>query len=555
MKICIRFVAAVLCSIAGMTILACGSNTQVIRQPSQFPEAEASNDTLAMEALAYEDLPAQWDNGFVADTAYSEVYPENGDYAVTDTVCELTPDSIFTEAYRRYEAARHMIDLAQFQIDTALALLDTIPEGVDSTVIINRDEMLVEFSRLLRQLGMARNRNGISANREFPLQMNRFVQSEIRRFQRGRERRWFLRVYERSGRYLPMIQARLREAGMPEQLAWLPFIESGFSNQAHSRAGALGMWQFIRSTGIRYDLKRDRWTDGRMDFEQATDAGVAYLTELHAMFGDWNTALAAYNCGEGRVMRTINRQRVRYMDDFWDLYLHLPTETARYVPKLHAVLQIINNPEQYGFTDLPQPAAPIAFDTVMTNREMALNNIADRITVDRNELKALNPAILRGITPSYQYALRVPVGKADALRSAMAQIPTTRAPELPEYVRHRVRYGETLGSIARRYRTTVGRIMRANGIRDPRRLRAGRVIRVPTRVAQYGRTRTTSTRRTTTSRQTASTASGTVHVVQRGDTLWSISQQHNITLTQLRRMNNLGRRSRIYPGQRLVVSR
>ena len=550
-----RLLTSVLCAAGLLALAACGPKTQTISQPYPFPAAEAGNDTLAMEALAYEDLPpVQWENGFEQDTVL------NGDYLPVDTAQTLSVDSVFSDAYSRYEKARGLIQLAQFEIDTALALLDTIPEGADSTVIANRDQMYVEFSRLMRQLGMAHNRNGLSANRELPLQMNRFVEAEIRRFQTGRERRWFLMVYERSGRYLPMIQARLREAGMPEQLAWLPFIESGFSNEAHSRAGALGMWQFIRSTGLRYDLRRDRWIDGRKDFELATGAAVTYMTELHDMFGDWNTALAAYNCGEGRVMRTINRQRVRYMDDFWDLYLQLPTETARYVPKLHAVLQIINDPERFGFTDLPQQAQPIAFDTVRAEKEMSLDHIADRMGVPRDELRALNPALVRNITPSYSYVLRVPAGKAADYRGVIDEVPVTRAPDMPEFVRHRVRSGETLGSIARRYRTTVGAIMRANGISNPRLLRAGRVIRVPTRAARYSSS-TSSASSTASSASASSTVSSasispeSVHVVRSGETLWSISQRYNISLTQLRQLNGLGRTSRIYPGQRLRVSR
>ena len=129
-------------------------------------------------------------------------------------------------------------------------------------------------------------------------------------------------------------------------------VESWFKVRALSRASALGMWQFISSTGLRYGLKRDAWVDERLDPEKSTDAAIGYLTDLHALFGDWPKALAAYNCGESRVLR-LSRRSSEYVD-FWDLYGGLPRETRRYVPRLFAALQIIENPQKYGVT-LPDP--------------------------------------------------------------------------------------------------------------------------------------------------------------------------------------------------------
>ena len=149
-----------------------------------------------------------------------------------------------------------------------------------------------------------------------------------------------------------------RKQGFPKSLSWLPLIESGFKVRAFSRARALGMWQFIASTGYKFGLKRDRWIDERMDPEKSTKAAIAYLKELHQIFGDWTTALAAYNCGEGTVLRCIQTQKINYLDNFWDLYQKLPRETAFYVPQFLAVLHIINDPEPSWFQPPSSGGAP-----------------------------------------------------------------------------------------------------------------------------------------------------------------------------------------------------
>jgi membrane-bound lytic murein transglycosylase D len=200
--------------------------------------------------------------------------------------------------------------------------------------------------------------------------MNRHVQKAIDLFTTGREKEWFLKVYARSGKYRPAIVRELKEAGLPEELSWLPLIESGFSTVAISSARALGMWQFIASTGYKYGLNRDAWIDERMNPEKATKAAIAYLTELHQIFGEWTTALAAYNCGEARVLKEISTQKINYMDNFWDLYEKLPSETAFYVPKFLAVLHIVNNPSAYGI-ELPPLEKEIEYDKVNINKQFS----------------------------------------------------------------------------------------------------------------------------------------------------------------------------------------
>ena len=305
---------------------------------------------------------------------------------------------------------------------------------------------------------------------------NDHVQREIRSFTNG-ERQGFIEAYRRSGRYRPMMLAKLEEAGLPSQLSWLPLVESAFKVRALSRAAALGLWQFISSTGLRYDLKRDTWIDERLDPEKSTDGAIRYLADLHALFGDWPKALAAYNCGEARVMR-LSRTATDYMD-FWDLYAQLPGETRRYVPRLFAALQIIENPGKYGMV-LPEPDPPVAGITrVQVERSVQLDKLDALLGLPAGTLAEINPELRYHATPRTAYALRVPAGREDTVSTQIASLPEWKNPR-PDIVTHRVRSGETLGSIARRYGTSVAAIRSANGMRGSM-LRIGQRLRIPVR--------------------------------------------------------------------------
>ena len=247
---------------------------------------------------------------------------------------------IYGEAQALREANRTEDALKKF--DQAFEHLLQISEEADPAVLTEKENLRYLIAKRLVELYASQRVAVGDLTKSIPMEINAYVEREIKSFQKG-ERRFFLESYIRSGRYHDYILAKLREEGLPDQLGWLPLIESGFKTHALSRARALGLWQFITSTGYRYGLSRDQWVDERMDPEKATRAAISYLSELHSLFGDWLTALAAYNCGEGRVLRTIKRQKINYLDNFWDLYEKLPRETARYVPRFLAVLAIIEN--------------------------------------------------------------------------------------------------------------------------------------------------------------------------------------------------------------------
>jgi len=349
-----------------------------------------------------------------------------------------------------------------------------------------------------------------------------------------------LRSYQRSGRYRPYILEVLKEAGLPEELSWLPLIESGYMVRALSSARALGLWQFIPSTGYKFGLRRTHYVDERMDFVKSTHAAVAYLKELHSIFGDWATVLAAYNCGEGRVLRVIRTQNVNYLDNFWDLYQRLPRETARYVPRFLATLHIVRNLEKYGL-DKVEVDPPMAYDEVKINRQVHLRDIGRSLDVSFATLEALNPELRHRIVPPEPYTLRVPLGQAERL---LAQIDTIPASTLPRqaFVWHTVRSGETLGTIARRHRTSVGQIMQANNLKNSHFIRAGTRLRIPSRGSVVA---------APTRQPLAAPASG-VHRVVKGDSLWNIANRYGTTVQQIMALNNLSSSS-LQIGQKLRI--
>jgi membrane-bound lytic murein transglycosylase D len=239
------------------------------------------------------------------------------------------------------------------------------------------------------------------------------------------------------------------------------------------------LWQFIPSTGYKFGLKRNAWIDERLDPAKSTDAAIAYFNELHKMFGDWATVLAAYNCGEGSVARVIRNQKVDYLDNFWDFYERLPRETARYFPRFLAVLTIVKDPAKYGFT-LPDMDSPLSYETVTIERPVHLRSIAEKVGIDEDDLIALNPELRNGATPNTSYALRVPPGAGEAVVAHLDKLPKWSPPKV-EFVMHRVRRGETLSIIALRYRTSIQKIVEANNMRSGKLLRVGQRLKIPVR--------------------------------------------------------------------------
>ena len=422
-------------------------------EPSEAPQAQelvpSENQTQDTEALAGKEDPA----------------------VVLERALETYQDAL--AAWERGEW-----DSAFQALDEAYALILKVELPTDSPLVQEKNDLRLLIAQRIQQIYASRPVTIGDNHKTIPLEENKEVLDEVKSFQ-TREKADFLEAYKRSGLYRDMILEELRKEGLPEELSWLPLIESGFKVRALSRARALGMWQFISSTGYRFGLKRDRFVDERMDFLKSTRAAIRYLNELHSFFGDWSTALAGYNCGEIRVQNVIRSQRIDYLDNFWDLYRQLPWETARFVPRLIATLLIINNPEKYGFV-LPEPAPPLRFETVPIDQPFKLSDLAVTLGVGAAQLTALNPELRYDSTPSYGYLLRVPVGCGERIGAVASGLPKWIPPEA-QYTWHSVRKGETLSTIAARYRTSVSAIARLNGLRSVHFIKPGQRLKIPGR--------------------------------------------------------------------------
>jgi membrane-bound lytic murein transglycosylase D len=367
------------------------------------------------------------------------------------------------------------LDAAIKALDDAYGIILRLDVPADSPLLQEKNNLRILISQRIIEINAVRRYPLVNNHKSLPLTENEFVQKEIESFC-GPERQAFLEGYKRAGFYQDWILEELRKAGLPEELVWLPIIESWYQPQAYSVARAIGIWQFIRSTGLRYDLNQDKYVDECRDPYKSTTAAIRYLTDLHGLFGDWTTALAAYNCGEGFVQRTINNQNISYLDNFWDLFKRLPFQTARYVPRLIAAALIIRDPAKYGMT-LPESYPPLKFETVKISYPTKLSALSTALGLDPAELEFLNPELRLKSTPETAYDLRVPVGYAEKVASAVANVPKYVP---PEYATHFVRSGETLSMIARKYGTSVQMIQRLNNLRGTL-IYPGQALKIPGR--------------------------------------------------------------------------
>lgn len=423
-------------------------------------------------------------------------------------------------------------------LDQAYALI--IETNDDPITSRQKDDLRLLISKRILAIYSSRQTVTVGRRSEIPLTMNADVEKEIRSFQ-NIERDFFISSYHRSGLYRPMIVRELKKAGLPEELSWLPLVESGFKVLALSKARALGPWQFIPSTGYKYGLNRDEWIDERIDPEKSTQAAIGYLKDLHDMFGDWLTVLAAYNCGEGRVLRVISSQHLNYLDRFWDLYHMLPYETARYVPRFLATLHIIKDPGKFGM-DLDRPSEnPLTYEKVQTNRNMRLRDIAAALDIPEETLITLNPELRHRMTPNREYALKVPPDAAEkyslvADRIQLSEIPRqVRISSKSGFVRHKVKRGESAASIAHRYGISTEVLMSFNGLSTKRGVRVGQQLRVPLRGVRYA----AGSAGQKNERHRGQGEQNNIYKVRSGDTLSSIAQQFKTTPAEIKKNNQM----------------
>lgn len=375
----------------------------------------------------------------------------------------------------------------------------------------------------------------------------------------ARHEQWFSsnpeymdRLFKRASLYLFYIVEEVDKRGLPMEIALLPAIESAFKPHAYSRARASGLWQFIPSTGRYFGLERNWWYDGRRDVFEATKAALDYLEKLNKIFdGDWHLALAAYNAGERRILRAqeYNRRRGRPTD-----FAHLKSykrETQNYVPKLIAMTNIVAHPEKYGVTLVPIPNEPY-FTRVEIGSQIDLGLVAKMANISMGDLYDINPGFKRWATaPNGPHYILVPADRREVLLEALDQLPDDKR---VRWTRHRIRQGDTLSTIGRRYRVSVRAIKQANRLRGTR-IRAGDNLLIPIstrRLTAYNGNVTKPVKRKIRILPPPKDAVQLIHRVQRGDTLWGIARRYQVYLYQLKGWNGLRRRL-LLPGQELKV--
>lgn len=332
-----------------------------------------------------------------------------------------------------------------------------------------------ELARARQQIGTDER----AATFDIPITVNEAVISMVATFiSRDSVRQRFAEGLGRAGRYMPMIRSIFQREGLPEDLAYVAMIESSFKTNAHSRARAHGVWQFITSTGRRYGLKSNRILDERSDPVKSTEAAARYFRDLYDIFDDWYLAMAAYDSGEGRVARAMSRAG---SDSYWDLCRAgaLPKETRLYVPSVIAAALIAKNPAHYGFA--VDSAPPIAFETIALSKPLSLKRLSAAAGVSYAALKDLNPELKTDVTPRLAggYALRVPPGAAAALQARLDVLPAAAPPSLGR--QHRVRKGETLARLARRFGVSLASLAEANDLSPHAWLAPRTVLTIPDR--------------------------------------------------------------------------
>lgn len=391
---------------------------------------------------------------------------------------------------------------------------------------------------------------------QIPFPLPERVLIEIDEIQNGYPKN-FQAGLERSQKYVPYIREEFRKAGLPEELVWVAMVESLFTPKIVSRAGAGGMWQFMKSTGHRYNLRQDSHVDERYNWQSATRAAIGYLKDLNEMFGgDWGLAVTAYNMGEGGLERAIADNGGER--DLWRLLEtppasnRIPLEAKKYYPRFLATLIVASAPERYGFKINPQP--PENTVRMPVKGMYALRDLNRAMQLPDGTLEFLNPDLIQRVTPpTGEYSVAVPVEHRQTFLAALQKVKTV------QYAggSHTVRRGETIASISGKYRVKQDELMRLNGIRSPRSLQVGQRLKLPGGAEAVSEV--------VASAEPAKAVGGApskadaperarTYRVRAGDTLFDIARAKQVSVSELQKWNQLGRNARIQVGRTLYIT-
>lgn len=433
---------------------------------------------------------------------------------------DLKGDTVLADAFEGMVDKINALELDSLQQSNGFSQQDQTPVGVANAVTFPVDPKL-----------LAKAEADLKSTRsDLPLVVNDYVAGYINYFTNTKKgHNTIENSLAREGQYRAMVEKILVDAGVPKDLIYLAIAESGFRPRAvNASSGAGGMWQFMPYGD--YGLVRNSWVDERFDPKKSTEAYARYIKSLHAQFGDWYLAMAAYDWGPGKVQRAV--QRTGYAD-FWELYKRnvLPAETKNYVPIILAAAIMAKNPTQYGLSDIPVEP-PLVTDTVTTDSNINLHLVADLTGTTAAEIQQLNPSLLRMSTPeNMSYDLHLPAGTGKMFEQRLALIPKSHR---DSWRFHIVTADDTLASIAQTFNVKTRALEDANNMGSDDPIHAGDALVIPVPLPQVR----PSHRR---------------YRVRRGDTVITLADRFGITTGELRRWNGL-RGNRIRAGRWIYVS-
>ena len=398
---------------------------------------------------------------------------------------------------------------------------------------------------------------------EMDFELNDRVFSFIQYFT-VRNREYMKMVLARKEQYFPMYEETMKDYGMPVEIRHLSIIESGLDPKIKSHMGAMGLWQFMPATGREYGMEVNPDIDDRMDPEKSTKAAAKYLKALYKMFGNWEVALAAYNCGPGNVRKAIRHSGGK--NTFWGIYDYLPKETRSYVPQFQAMLYILNHLEEHNL-HLEEPSYPMEYEQLNFDKTFQLKTLASLTEVCLKDLEKLNPSIKQGRIPESHrsMSIRIPKSKAFFIKENLAwisdslskaapilvastsQVETATKGSSPQQSTSRIAYkvksGDAIGTIASRHGVTLTQLKQWNNL-SSNLIKEGQIL-----IIHSNSNRSSSK---TIALNSDNPTSSKTYTVRPGDSLWMISQKHSLSIEQIKRLNNLNT-TQIKPGQRLIV--
>ena len=394
---------------------------------------------------------------------------------------------------------------------------------------------------------------------DMPFELNDRIFSFIQYFT-VRNRDYTKMVLARKEKFFPLFEETLLKHEMPTEIQYLAIVESGLDPQIKSRVGAMGLWQFMPATGKMYGMNANTDIDDRMDPEMSTDAAAKYLKSLYRMFGDWEVAMAAYNCGPGNVRKAIRRSGGK--TTFWGIYNYLPKETRSYVPQVQAFLYILNHLEEHNF-GLEEPTYPIEYEKFRFDQALSLEKLSELTDICLKDLEEINPSVKRGNIPlsNRSMEVKIPKSRASFLKENLAWIgdslgnqatsllasntsstivPVEKAVATSSAgkITYKVKSGDVLGTIASRHGVSVTQVKNWNNL-DSNLIKVGQTLYI------YSGNSTSSS-------ALAENSGQRTYTVRPGDSLWIISQKHSLSVEQIKLLNNLNSNN-IKPGQRLII--